>query len=35
MPAFLKLVDFLYRFGICDKLIRDILDYPHEKILIR
>lgn len=25
--------DFLYRFGICDKLIRDILDYPHEKIL--
>lgn len=25
--------DFLYRFGVCDKLIRDILDYSHEKIL--
>lgn len=27
--------DFLYRLGICDKLIRDILDYQHEKILDR
>src|SRR3989344_3439316 len=25
--------DFLYRLGVCDKLIRDILDYKHEKIL--
>ncbi len=25
--------DFLYRFGMYDKFIRDILDYPHEKIL--
>ena len=25
--------DFLYRLGVCDKLIRDILDYSHEKIL--
>ena len=25
--------DFLYRLGMYDKFIRDILDYPHEKIL--
>jgi len=25
--------DFSYRLDICDKLIRDILDYPHRKIL--
>src|SRR3989344_3355170 len=25
--------DFLYRLGVCDKLIRDILDYRHEKVL--
>lgn len=25
--------DFQYRLGMCDKLIRDILDYKHEKIL--
>lgn len=25
--------DFLYRFGMCDRFIRDVLDYPHEKIL--
>jgi hypothetical protein len=25
--------DFQYRLGIYDKLIRDILDFPHEKIL--
>ncbi|MFA6094476.1 MAG: hypothetical protein WC757_01145 [Candidatus Paceibacterota bacterium] len=24
--------DFLYRLGVCDKLVRDILDYPHEKV---
>lgn len=27
--------DFLYRLGVCDKLIRDILDYRHEKVLDR
>jgi hypothetical protein len=27
--------DFQYRFSMYDKLIRDILDYPHEKILDR
>jgi hypothetical protein len=27
--------DFLYRLGIYDKLIRDVLDFPHEKILDR
>lgn len=25
--------DFVYRLNICDKFIRDILDYPHEKLL--
>ncbi len=25
--------DFQYRLGMCDKLIRDILDFPHEKIV--
>lgn len=27
--------DFRYRLGIYDKLIRDILDYPHQKLLDR
>ncbi len=31
--AFLKTEEFLYRLGMYDKFIRDILDYPHEKIL--
>lgn len=25
--------DFIYRLNICDKFVRDILDYPHQKIL--
>ncbi len=25
--------EFLYRFGMYDRFIRDVLDYPHEKIL--
>lgn len=25
--------DFLYRFGMYDRFIRDILDYPHEKLV--
>ncbi|MEK7192658.1 MAG: hypothetical protein AAB682_00795 [Patescibacteria group bacterium] len=25
--------DFLYRIGVYDKFVRDILDYPHEKIV--
>ncbi len=25
--------DFVYRLNMCDKFIRDILDYPHQKIL--
>lgn len=24
--------DFRYRLGMCDKLVRDVLDYPHQKI---
>lgn len=31
--AIFDTVDFKYRLGLYDKLIRDILDYPHEKIL--
>jgi hypothetical protein len=27
--------DFKYRMGVCDRLVRDILDYPHEVILDR
>jgi len=27
--------DFRYRLGLYDKLIRDILDFPHEKIVNR
>lgn len=25
--------DFLYRLGVCDRLIRDILEYPHKKVV--
>ena len=31
--AVFETVDFQYRLGVYDKLIRDILDYPHEKVL--
>lgn len=31
----LETEDFLYRLNIYDKLLRDILDFPHEKILDR
>ncbi len=31
--AFFTTDDFMYRLGMYDKFIRDILDYPHEKIL--
>jgi len=31
--AFLSTNDFLYRVGVCDRFVRDILDYPHEKIV--
>lgn len=31
--AFFKTDDFLYRLGLYDKFIRDILDYPHEKLI--
>lgn len=27
--------DFLYRLNACDKFVRDLLDYPHEKIIDR
>jgi len=31
--AAFETTDFKYRLGMYDKLIRDILDYPHEKVL--
>lgn len=31
--ATFKTDDFIYRIGIFDKFIRDILDYPHEKLV--
>jgi len=31
--AVLNTKEFNYRFGMCDKFIRDILDYSHEKLL--
>jgi len=31
--TFFETPDFLYRLGVCDKLIRDILDYPHKKMI--
>jgi|SRR3989344_988004 len=31
--AAFETVDFKYRIGVYDKLVRDILEYPHEKIL--
>ncbi len=31
--ACFETADFLYRLGMCDKLVRDILDYPHKKVI--
>jgi len=31
--AFFETKEFLYRMGMYDRLVRDILDYPHEKVL--
>ncbi len=31
--ALFETADFQYRMGIYDKLIRDILDYPHQRVL--
>jgi len=33
--AVLDVADFKYRLGISDKLVRDVLDYPHDVILDR
>jgi hypothetical protein len=33
--AYFTTEDFKYRLSMCDKLTRDILDYPHKKILNR
>jgi len=31
--AILSTKEFLYRFGMYDKFVRDVLDYPHEKLI--
>lgn len=31
--AFFDTKEFIYRLGVYDKLIRDVLDYPHKKII--
>lgn len=31
--SFFETSEFLYRLGVCDKLVRDVLDYPHRKVL--
>ncbi|MEX0931731.1 MAG: hypothetical protein WDZ88_03190 [Candidatus Paceibacterota bacterium] len=31
--AALDTADFEYRLGVCDRLVRDVLDYPHQKIV--
>ena len=31
--SYFETADFIYRIGIYDKLIRDVLDYQHEKLL--
>ena len=31
--AYFSTQEFLYRVGICDKFVRDVLDYSHEKIV--
>jgi hypothetical protein len=31
----LNTADFKYRLGICDKLVRDIFDYPHQVVIDR
>lgn len=33
--AFLKTEDLLYRVGMCDKLTRDVFDYPHQILIDR
>jgi hypothetical protein len=31
--AYFDTQEFLYRLDICDKFARDVIDYPHEKII--
>lgn len=31
--SFFETQEFVYRLGVCDKLVRDVLDYPHKKII--
>lgn len=33
--SYFETPDFQYRLGMCDKLVRDILDFPHEKVVNR
>jgi hypothetical protein len=31
--AYFDTQEFIYRVGICDKFVRDVLDYPHKKLI--
>ena len=31
--AYFETPEYLYRISICDKFVRDVLDYPHEKLV--
>jgi hypothetical protein len=33
--SFFTTADFKYRYGVCDRLVRDVFDYPHEVVVDR
>jgi hypothetical protein len=33
--SYFETADFKYRLGMCDKLVRDVLDYPHQTVVDR
>lgn len=33
--SFFNTVDFKYRYGVCDRLVRDVFDYPHQVVVDR
>lgn len=33
--AFFTTADFKYRYGVCDRLVRDVFDYPHQIVVDR
>jgi hypothetical protein len=33
--SFFNTADFKYRYGVCDRLVRDVFDYPHQVVVDR